>query len=261
MKNPVSSQNRSRAFTLVELLVVISIIAILAGLIFPAISAAMRQAKVRKAQLEVNDIANAIRRYESTYSKYPVTTEVMMMAINNNNKDDFTHGGDFLDGTIIQSPNLKLTNDQVIAVLMALDKNPRSGQPTVNSGHVRNTQKIKFLNPPSTDDIAMAGVGPDLVYRDPWGNPYIISMDLNYDEKTRDAVYRQQLVSQETAGQPKGLNGLANSQSNPNTDFFEYNGGVMVWSMGPDKKATSSNGANPAKANDGINKDNVLSWK
>jgi hypothetical protein len=33
------------------------------------------------------------------------------------------------------------------------------------------------------------GVGTDLVYRDPWGNPYIITLDLNYDEKARDACY------------------------------------------------------------------------
>ena len=35
-----------------------------------------------------------------------------------------------------------------------------------------------------------------LVYRDPWGNPYIITMDLNYDEQCQDAFYCQQAVSQ-----------------------------------------------------------------
>ncbi len=39
------------------------------------------------------------------------------------------------------------------------------------------------------------GVDNDLVYRDPWGNPYIISMDLNYDDQTKDAFYGLDKVS------------------------------------------------------------------
>jgi hypothetical protein len=38
-------------------------------------------------------------------------------------------------------------------------------------------------------DTNSPGVGTDLVYRDPWGNPYIITMDLNYDEMCKDAFY------------------------------------------------------------------------
>ena len=90
---------------------------------------------------------------------------------------------------------------------------------------------------------------------DPWGNPYIITFDINYDEKTRDSFYRLARISQSAGA--AGLNGLANSTpANPNGDFFDCGNKVMVWSAGPDK-LIDPNG----KANVGVNKDNVLSWK
>ena len=45
-----------------------------------------------------------------------------------------------------------------------------------------------FLNATMSGDPTLPGVGPDLVYRDPWGNPYIITMDLNYDEQVQGRV-------------------------------------------------------------------------
>ena len=103
------------------------------------------------------------------------------------------------------------------------------------------------------------GVGPDGVYRDPWGNPYIITIDLNYDDKARDAFYRSPAVSTDTgdtSGNPKrGLNGLIPKVIGGNT-VYEANSPVMVWSAGPDKMI------DPAQpANVGANKDNILSWK
>ena len=52
----------------------------------------------------------------------------------------------------------------------------------------------------------------DLVYRDPWGNPYVISMDLNYDEQCQDAFYCLTAVSSTAPpGNPTpGINGLIN---------------------------------------------------
>jgi len=44
------------------------------------------------------------------------------------------------------------------------------------------------------------------VLRDPWGQPYIITLDLNFDNKCRDAFYKQASVSLDTGEQ--GFNGL-----------------------------------------------------
>jgi hypothetical protein len=112
-------------------------------------------------------------------------------------------------------------------------------------------------------DASSPGVGTDLVYRDPWGNPYIITMDLNYDEQCHDAYYCQRAVSQNPPGSPTsqiGFNGLFNPDLNGQSDNYLYHGKVMVWSAGPDRMF--DNATPPTTpANAGYNKDNVLSWQ
>ena len=64
----------SNGFTLLELLTVIAIIAVLAGLLFPTIKNALLRAEVAKAQQAVNGLAIAFKAYYTEYGKYPVTT-------------------------------------------------------------------------------------------------------------------------------------------------------------------------------------------
>jgi prepilin-type N-terminal cleavage/methylation domain-containing protein len=68
--NTFSSVDR-RAFTLVEMLVVIAVIATLAAMIFPAFSALKRKAAVQKAQTELKLVASAITDYKRQYGHYP----------------------------------------------------------------------------------------------------------------------------------------------------------------------------------------------
>jgi len=140
---------------------------------------------------------------------------------------------------------------------MDIEKFPGSGTNTCNFGHIKNSHQTKFLNAPMVSDPLLPGVGPDLIYRDPWGNPYIISMDLNYNDNTQDAFYKHMSVSQASSGSPSGINGLFNpSSSSGASDDYEYRGGVMVWSLGPDKKADTGD-----RADKDENRDNVISWK
>lgn len=60
-----------RGFTLIELLTVVVIIAILAGLLFPAIKAAIAQAKAARARTMVQHIGAAFRSYFTEYSMWP----------------------------------------------------------------------------------------------------------------------------------------------------------------------------------------------
>jgi len=230
--------------------VVIAIIGILAALLLPALGTAKKAATVKKAQLEISDLVSAISRYDAAYSHYPT--------VQTPGTNDFTYMGANTGLTGIGNGNWLTNNSEVIAILMDLETYPGSGVRTANFGHVKNTQQTKFLNAPmNSSSNSLPGVGPDLIYRDPWGNPFIISMDLNYNENTQDAFYKFAAVSRVTNTKPEGFNGLLNVSDNSGaSDDYEYHGGIMVWSLGPDGAASKTK-----RADLGENKDNVLSWK
>jgi hypothetical protein len=153
-----------------------------------------------------------------------------------------------------------MSNAEVIGILMDLTNYPNGTAVTANLNYQKNPQQTVFLTPklsgydPATNDPHPPG-GVDVtgVYRDPWGNPYVITMDLNYDELCKDAFYSLNKVSN------GGVNGLSNPDGpSSGTDNWQYHGKVMVWSAGPDGKIDNSPGVT---ARQGANKDNILSWQ
>jgi hypothetical protein len=148
-------------------------------------------------------------------------------------------------------------NSEIMSVLLDQETFPSNGLPTINKFHVKNPQRNAFLNAKINSVATGPGVGSDLVYRDPWGHPYVITLDLNYDEKTRDWLYRRQTVSQIRSGAPGGFDGLTDSiDPAGNGNNYEANGPIMVWSAGPDGMIDPN-----TVATKGVNKDNVVSWK
>lgn len=63
--------SRKSAFTLIELLVVISIIVVLIGLTSAGVFAAIKRAKVQKAQTEVMSLLSAVKMFRSETGIYP----------------------------------------------------------------------------------------------------------------------------------------------------------------------------------------------
>jgi prepilin-type N-terminal cleavage/methylation domain-containing protein len=256
------------AFTLVEMLIVIAIIAILAAMLLPVLAGAKKAAQKKQAALEIGQIVGAIQQYDSVYGRFPVSAGVQQVA--QAGTGDFTYGGTVISNDLGQLPagyaSYITNNSEVIAILMNFTNYPNGSGATANNNYQKNPQQTLFLqakmsgydpSDSSQKGAPLPGVGNDLVYRDPWGNPYIISMDLNYDEQCQDAFYQLQKVSQTQPNSQSGYNGLVNTtDANGNGDNFRYHGKVMVWSAGPDGQIDPTAGAN-----NGLNKDNIVSWQ
>ena len=247
--------NRLAAFTLIELLVVIAIIAILAGMLLPALGAVKTRVLKGRAKTEMQNIGNALSTYEATYSRLPLIQGIPTGTY------DVTFGLDasgitapFTTGATNATPGGN-PNANIIAVLMdevLFRASPTSY--TSNYNHVLNPQRIAMLNAKLATDNTSPGIGLDGQYRDPWANPYVISIDYSFDDRCRDVVYSRQAVTGSGGGQI-GNNGLNNPNVATTPNAFEFNGKFLIWSKGPDGKHS-----NTSAHDKGDNRDNVLGW-
>ena len=202
--NAEMEMNRRGAFTLIELLVVIAIIAVLAGLSFPVFSSIQNTAKKTQAKNDLTQIVTAVNAFYTEYGKYPLATV------------DTTYG------------KAAPVNNLLFDVLRA--KNA-----------TENPRQIIFISPPDVRNPTkpQSGIGTDAAnvgqYFDPWGTPYHVKIDGNYD------------------------NQLTNPYS-ANAGSTSLQAGVIAWSFGKDAVSDSTS-TTALDKNSSKNKDDVISWQ
>ena len=130
MRSSSSRLSPRSAFTLVELLVVISIIALLAGLSFPAINAALRKGRIAQSVTLMNDVRTAVFAYNTEYNVWPTLGDSGGQTIS-----DATDSGDKRFET--------KQHWELLTKVLIGDKIPSSPGSEFDSGF--NTRKITFL--------------------------------------------------------------------------------------------------------------------
>ena len=72
MRFSLRHQTRRGGFTLTELLVVVAIIGLLAGLSTVAVPRAMESGKKAKVKTELTSLVAAVKAYRQEYGRYPI---------------------------------------------------------------------------------------------------------------------------------------------------------------------------------------------
>ena len=166
---------KNAAFTLIELLAVIAIIAILMKLLFPVIISAKNQARRLEAANDARAIVAACKNYANDYGKFPPVSSTSGATV-------YTFGPKTKNtGVTGEQGNYDLDNSELFNILRAIP----SG---LNASSVLNKRGTKYFehrvakdlkNPRSgfVDGTGYPAFAPTGALMDPWGTQYCVVLD------------------------------------------------------------------------------------
>ena len=145
------SRSGQAGFTLVELLVVISIVGLLAGLVTVAVPRAMEAGKKAKAKGELTAVIAALKAYKQEYGQWPT-------ASGDRSEDEWFGGGNY-------------GNPENGRTLMKI----LSGSNIIVSGVGQNPKSVTFFEGAKVSSGRRDTSGGELL--DPWGTQYGFKVD------------------------------------------------------------------------------------
>jgi len=162
---------KHRLFTLVELLTVIAVIAILAGIAIPVVVGMQSKGRETSARADMNAIKIALTQFKADYFIFPIERPASGDKLL---KAAFKSGDSTTDDT---------ANDGMIAELTTIQTTPSSGSPVSKTSFTYNTKKRKYLDAPAKPVTPIAGGSAGFMKLDPWGRRYNIALDTDYNKK------------------------------------------------------------------------------
>lgn len=166
----------SRAFTLIELITVIAIIAVLMSLLFPHLARARETARRQEAATVLRNVVNSCNSYKQDYGKYPP----LAAAADGTSVNPFMSFGDQTDG------KCKADNNQLLDVLRAIDRGPNAGH-ALNPKQCRYYENKKAVDPKNPREGFLDGSEFEPTRQgllmDPWGAQYCFLLETDGDER------------------------------------------------------------------------------
>ena len=213
---------KKRNFTLVELLIVIGIIGILAGLVLGGVTIAKQRGRITQARADMVSLRTAFEGLYRDYGK-------MMFK----KSGSYYLGGKSFNSASDGCVTIKessATDAYCSAIAELSDPNNSAFSGDAVRELLLNKRRIKYLDPRPEYDPSKSPTHSDNqenTWLDPWGNPYRMRINVDASETIPDPSHSDKKLS----------------------------GRIILWSLGPDGKGSDTD----ADAED--NKDNVAGWK
>lgn len=144
-----AGRSNKQSFTLIEMLVVMVIILILAGLLLPVVQMAKNSADQARAKETVNQLAAAFRAYSVEFSRWPTPTVTTNLAYSAPGALDFC----------------------------------------ITTNLFANSSGITFFDFSTKDVLSNSATPTTAFIVDPWKNPYFCRLDANYTGSVSDPFY------------------------------------------------------------------------
>ena len=200
---------KHRYFTLVELLTVIAVIAILAGIAIPVVVGMQSKGRETSARADMNSIKMALTQFKADYSIWPVapaSTDTLLRA-----KFKSEDSGDKYKDS---------QNDSMIAELTTFNTAPKDNAPDPKTSFTYNTKRRKYLDAPAKPVTPVAGGSAGFMKLDPWGRRYNIAIDTNYDKRL--VLTTDFLPTAETIVGDIAIYSYGTAEDDGDTDAFLY---------------------------------------